>query len=745
MKRTINLLLALVFSTTAFAAVTNTDKAELGVEKNSIANGGAERGTAGFSKYFDGQTATVTIASPGVFTTSSAHGLAVNDPVSFTTTGALPTGLTAGTKYYVSSVPSSTTFQVASSIGGSSINTTGSQSGTHTFRNYRPLRLSGGTASHLTLSTTTSSPLEGSRSLTIANSGASSALGEGVVYPFTIDAKDKNGVMSISFRHSLSSGTFQAGSMVSSTITDSDLEIYIWDATNGVLIQPSQYILDCGAVVDVQCTFRATFQATSSTSYKLGFHVATTNTSAWTQKIDSIKVNPAGKGADGRVIAFAVNAATPSGTPTSSGTISFGAATVDTANAWNGTTTYTFPVGGWYELATDTIINGTASTNVTYSIQIAATGGAVCNASDGGSPSQAKFRAACRGLYLAKAGETASVTFVQSNLGSAAWQGASNSFTITRLAGPTSGDEGRAVALGANGQPSGTIPTSSTPSTVIFPGSNLVDTHGAYNATTGVYTVPVAGVYSIQALVVINGTSITGGQLQITKNSTVQSIIAPAQASASRISMNVTGNVQANAGDTLKIEILNMSGSGHSYLGGVGSLAIQRVSGPLSSGFASETVAAEYNSTAGGSVTNNAMTFIDFGTKETDTHSAVSGVGSGNTTTSGAGWRFICPYPGRYHVTATAGFAASSVSNMGGAGTYIAIYRDGSQYKQGDRFDGQSTGSAGFLQFNVDGVVRCQQGSRIEIGLIQNAGGTTRTLSNSAANVHVEIVRVGNY
>lgn len=77
-------------------------------------------------------TFTVTIASPGVFT-FTAHGLIANDTVQFTTTGALPTGLTANTNYYViSSGLSANAFQVSTTQGGSAVNTTGSQSGVHT-------------------------------------------------------------------------------------------------------------------------------------------------------------------------------------------------------------------------------------------------------------------------------------------------------------------------------------------------------------------------------------------------------------------------------------------------------------------------------------------------------------------------------------------------------------------------------------------------------------------------------------
>lgn len=77
-------------------------------------------------------TFTVTSATPAVFT-QTAHGYSVNQPVVPTTTGALYTGLTAGTTYYViATALTANTFEVAATPGGTAINTSGSQSGTHT-------------------------------------------------------------------------------------------------------------------------------------------------------------------------------------------------------------------------------------------------------------------------------------------------------------------------------------------------------------------------------------------------------------------------------------------------------------------------------------------------------------------------------------------------------------------------------------------------------------------------------------
>jgi len=86
-----------------------------------------------FSYTDDGltMTATVTIASPGVIT-CTAHGLTVGRRVGFTTTGALPTGITASTIYYVASVPTADTLTISATSGGAAINTSGTQSGVHT-------------------------------------------------------------------------------------------------------------------------------------------------------------------------------------------------------------------------------------------------------------------------------------------------------------------------------------------------------------------------------------------------------------------------------------------------------------------------------------------------------------------------------------------------------------------------------------------------------------------------------------
>lgn len=79
-------------------------------------------------------TVTMTIASPAVITWGS-HGLSTGSIVTFSTTGALPTGISAGVTYWITAV-SASTFKVSTSLAncnaGIFVNTSGVQSGTHT-------------------------------------------------------------------------------------------------------------------------------------------------------------------------------------------------------------------------------------------------------------------------------------------------------------------------------------------------------------------------------------------------------------------------------------------------------------------------------------------------------------------------------------------------------------------------------------------------------------------------------------
>lgn len=76
-------------------------------------------------------TVTMSTGTPGSVTWA-AHKMTVDMRISFTTTGALLTGLTTGVVYWVVAVPDADTLTLSATKGGSSIAFSGTQSGTHT-------------------------------------------------------------------------------------------------------------------------------------------------------------------------------------------------------------------------------------------------------------------------------------------------------------------------------------------------------------------------------------------------------------------------------------------------------------------------------------------------------------------------------------------------------------------------------------------------------------------------------------
>lgn len=104
-----------------------------------VANGAAVSRTA-YADLFDRlvtdagftqQTFTVTVASPAVVTRAS-HGFLGGERIRLSTTGALPTGLSTTVDYYVLYV-SASTFNLSLTFDGTAINTSGTQSGTHSY------------------------------------------------------------------------------------------------------------------------------------------------------------------------------------------------------------------------------------------------------------------------------------------------------------------------------------------------------------------------------------------------------------------------------------------------------------------------------------------------------------------------------------------------------------------------------------------------------------------------------------
>lgn len=78
-------------------------------------------------------------ADNDVLTFASAHNLKVGDRVRVTQGTTLPTGLSAGTDYWVKTVPSTTTLTLASTKGGTTVNLTTDGTADNTLQAFGPL------------------------------------------------------------------------------------------------------------------------------------------------------------------------------------------------------------------------------------------------------------------------------------------------------------------------------------------------------------------------------------------------------------------------------------------------------------------------------------------------------------------------------------------------------------------------------------------------------------------------------
>lgn len=95
-------------------------------------SGNADNGTVIVTNETRNATCTMTVASPAVVS-KVGHGYAAGDKIMFRTTGALPTGVTAGQVYYVIAAGlTADALEFSATDGGSAVNTSGTQSGVHT-------------------------------------------------------------------------------------------------------------------------------------------------------------------------------------------------------------------------------------------------------------------------------------------------------------------------------------------------------------------------------------------------------------------------------------------------------------------------------------------------------------------------------------------------------------------------------------------------------------------------------------
>lgn len=226
----------------------------------------------------------------------------------------------------------------------------GSTSGYNLYNNgavSQPITGTGGTVTNLTLTTTQTNPLVG-HTMGILTKAAANAQGEGFSYDFTSDLAFSPGVIGISFQYQASANF---GLSTGAFGSNSDLEMWIYDKTNSVIIPITPYVFTEGTAT--ASTFTGYFQTNyNSTSYRLIWHVATTNALAWTFDFTNIAISPAQSTAEASPLVAAIyNTSTAQGP---SGQVFFENLVLDTYNsvtnpgsAWQ----FNAPIAGVYAVS----------------------------------------------------------------------------------------------------------------------------------------------------------------------------------------------------------------------------------------------------------------------------------------------------------------------------------------------------------------------------------------------------------
>lgn len=144
----------------------------------------------------------------------------------------------------------------------------------------------GGSGS-VTCTRSTTAPIADKASL-IFSKGASNLSGHGCSIDFSIPLESKGKTLKIEFSYLVNSGTFVAGSQS----TNSDVLVYLYDVTNSKIVDSLSNNKLFSISSTVSDKFSATFQSDSSSSnYRLVFHTASTGTTAFSLKIDSVSVS----------------------------------------------------------------------------------------------------------------------------------------------------------------------------------------------------------------------------------------------------------------------------------------------------------------------------------------------------------------------------------------------------------------------------------------------------------------------
>lgn len=559
---------------------------------------------------------------------------------------------------------------------------------------------------------------------------ASNVQGQGWAFDFNVPIENRAKVLQIEFDYSTTDMPTPGSSGV-----DSDIIIYMYDVTNSLLIEPSNIkLISKSAIYD---RYSATFQSGSSTATaRLIFHCATTAASAFSVAIKNLNLSPSSY-----VTGTPINdwvSYTPTWTNL---TIGNGTATFKYRRSGD-----TMEISGHLQWGSTTSASGTMYFSLPsgYSVDNSkakansARFGLAWAFDSGGTSNREVYRVIQDGTNnrFFIAGRTdggTSISFDATNpftwantdeLDVQLWVpivGWSSSVQMSNNA------DTRVVSAVVSRSASQSL--TATLTKVTYNSVNY-DTHGVFDTTNNRYPVPVAGEYEFSAMFSFSTSSSSGvTDSFLYKNGSAvtnrQQYIPISSATLSGGS--VTFKDQAIAGDYYEIFLTPQ----FSVTLNTSSLNIKRLSGPAVIA-SSENVNMRYNSSAGQSISNNTVTIIDFGTKDFDSHNAV---------TTGASWKFTAPTSGKYFISTTVGTNTPTVWSDSEQFA-IYIYKNGSENSTlGIGTSHSTTGE--YPTISGSGLLSLNAGDYFDIRVYQTSGGSIN-LNTNISQVYVNAYKIGS-
>lgn len=275
-----------------------------------------------------------------------------------------------------------------------------------------------------------------------------------------------------------------------------------------------------------------------------------------------------GQDADTRVVSLRVGTSgAPTGTVAStfgsSTTIQFNSVTNDTHGGYAAATGYTVPVAGWYQIHGQQGIS-----HASVSVNQEATMGLYVNGTLTSTGPTIKFQSTGVVIYypymddtrFLKAGDVVTVRIVSTGTTPVTVSDSNgNNLIINRISGPSQVAASEVIAFcAAPSTPTATI--GAAYSDVTSWGTALVNTHGAV-LSSGVYTVPAAGIYKISAQAMMNATYALGNTVGIAivldGSTGIAEDLDIAAAAESTITVQAQTMRQLVAGQTLKVQVRN--------------------------------------------------------------------------------------------------------------------------------------------------------------------------------------------